>query len=210
MHNGGLCMLKIIGCGGHARSVADIFFQKNSFEVEFYDNNAREKEEIYGCPVYKIEKLLLNSNDKIFIAVGNNKIRADMFKKVQVNFNTDFITIVSKTASVSKTAVIGKGCMIGDFVHIGPDVVIGDNCIINNGAIVEHEVKIGNHCHIGPRVVISGRSVIGEQTFLGVGSVIKDYITIGDNITVGAGAVVVRNLLHTGVYVGVPAVLLKT
>lgn len=198
-------MLKIIGCGGHARSAADIYLETSDGEViTFYDDNARADEMILGSLVKKTSQINIVSGDKMHIAIGDNKKREKIFslyKSKQVLFPN----IISKYAYVSETAKLGEAILIGDFCHIGPEVVIGNNTIINNGAIVEHEVNIGKNCHIAPRSVISGRSIIGDNVFLGVGSVVKDSITIGSDITIGAGAVVVSNLTETGTYVGVPA-----
>ena len=43
---------------------------------------------------------------------------------------------------------------------------------------------------------------------IGVGAVVRDFVQIGSNIVVGAGAVVVKDLLEPGTYVGCPARLL--
>lgn len=56
-----------------------------------------------------------------------------------------------------------------------------------------------------PSVNISGNCTIGECVELGTGmQIIQGKSIVGDSI-VGAGAVVVRNIVEAGTYVGVPA-----
>ena len=46
---------------------------------------------------------------------------------------------------------------------------------------------------------------VGELTHVGIGATVKNNITITERCLVGAGAVVVKNIEKSGVYVGVPA-----
>lgn len=202
-------MLKIIGCGGHARSVADIYSSSTDDNIIFYDDNARDEEYILNYPVRKIKKLKITTGDKLHIAIGDNEKREKFFSYYSQDKRISFPNVISNNSYISKTAKLKEGILIGDFCHIGPEVEIGSNTIINNGAIVEHEVKIGDNCHIAPRAVISGRSKIGNNVFLGVGAIVKDSVIICDNIILGAGAVIVNNLLEAGTYVGIPARKIK-
>jgi UDP-N-acetylbacillosamine N-acetyltransferase len=195
----------IIGCGGHARSVADILIHvSKEVAIVFIDKNAREGETIFNFPIWKEKDFL--STDRAFVALGNNEERNTFIIQ---NPQLNYISIISKTAHIGIESNVREGAFIGHNAHIGPQSAIGSHCIINNGAIVEHEVSVGNYCHIGPNATISGRSSIGDLVFLGVGSTVIDGISICSNVIIGAGSTIVRNITEPGTYVGSPAKKIK-
>lgn len=195
--------LIIFGCGGHARSVADIFLSNEpDSEIVFVDDNAKSGEKILGFPVLK-EVMV---EEPYFIAIGDNSKREEQYKKVKTQ---GLISVISRSSYIGRNIRIGTGCFIGNGVHLGPEVQIGTNTIVNNHAIVEHEVKIGSHSHIGPNATISGRSEVGDRVFVGVGATVIDGIRICSDVTVGAGSVVVDDITGSGTYVGVPARKIK-
>lgn len=188
--------LAIIGCGGHARSVADVvLFNDPQTEIIFVDENARENEFIMGCPIVKEKP---SSFAKIHYASGDNIKREQMF-------NNDYVSIISKDAYVAPTATVGNGSFVAHHVHIGPEAKIGKACIINTSCVIDHEVCVGDFTHISANSTVCGRCKIGKNVFVGAGSVIKDKISICDDVIIGAGSVVVKNIVEAGTYVGCPA-----
>lgn len=189
----------LFGCGGHARSVADILIRNDpGVSLVFVDENAREHETLYRFDVIKhIESLDL----PYFFAIGDNGIRKTQYDEFGVS---GLISVISRNAHLGYKSSIGKGCFIGNSCHIGPEAEIGDNTIINSSAVIEHEVRIGKHSHIGPNAVVSGRSSIGDLSFIGVGAVVKDNIAICSEVVIGAGATVIKNIDDPGTYVGSP------
>lgn len=194
----------LFGCGGHARSVADILLKiEPTAQLFFVDKEGEPKEMIMGFPViatFPDEKL------PCFIAVGDNQKRRQLWEK---HDSKEWITICAPSAHIGHLSKIEKGVFVAGRAHIGPEAQIGKNTIVNTGAVVEHEVVVGAHSHIAPHAAISGRCQIGDNVFIGVGASIKDGVKIGSNITVGAGAVVVSDLLEPGIYVGCPAKRIK-
>lgn len=189
-------LLYIIGCGGHARSVAEVALSNNvASDIIFVDANAQENEKILGFPV--IKELPLNA-EKVFVAIGNCQLR----KKISEQY--DLISIISTDAYLGVDCTIGKGCFIGQKTYIGPEVIIGDGTIINTGAIIEHEVVIGEFCHVAPNSVICGRTKIGDNVFIGAGSTIIDKLFVCSNTCFGAGSVVIKSINEKGTYVGSP------
>lgn len=187
----------IIGCGGHARSVADVILSNASFaQLIFVDENARDGETIFGFPVVKA---LPSDAENIFVAVGNNEKRRELANEKRL------ISIVAKSASVSPTAVVADGCFIGAGAHIGPFARIGKGTIVNTNAVVEHEVCVGSFCHFAPNTTVCGRTTVGDNVFLGAGATVKDSMKICSDVVIGAGGVVVKNITQAGTYVGVPA-----
>lgn len=199
-------MLVILGCGGHGRSIADVFLnyceassKKASFC--FVDSNAKNEEKIFGQPVYS-DLPMLRENDTAILAIGDNASRKKVFERHR---NLPYISLIAFDATVGTKARIGQGCFVAHRAYIGPECALGIHSIINTGAIVEHECQIGDFSHIAPGSVVAGRTRIGNCVFLGAGTVVGDHITIADDIVVGAGAVVTRDLKEPGIYVGVPA-----
>ncbi|MCS6267370.1 MAG: NeuD/PglB/VioB family sugar acetyltransferase [Vampirovibrio sp.] len=189
--------LVLLGCGGHARSVADVaLFNDPNLTLVFVDENAREGETIWRFPVVKT---LPQGNLPIHFAVGSNEGRKKLYTTQPP------VSILSKKAHFGKNSSLGEGCFVAHQAYLGPDVQVGEVTILNTACVVEHEVSIGSFCHIAPNSTICGRVTIGDCVWVGVGAIVKEGLTICSNVTLGAGAVVVKNITEAGVYVGVPA-----
>lgn len=187
--------LVIIGCGGHARSVADIYLLNNpNDDIIFVDENAKEGEKILGFPVLKEYNI---TTEKVFIAVGDNKKRAEMFKKYK-----NLCSIISKNAYIGHEVKIGTGVLIAHNTHIGVGSEIFDNTIINSSVSIDHDCIIGENSHIAPNSTLCGRVKIGKNAFIGAGSTVIDNINISDNTIIGAGSVIHKNINQPGTYVG--------
>ena len=195
----------ILGCGGHARSVADILlYNKNQVNITFIDNNARENETIYNFPVLKnLDNTIYNKN--IILGIGDNKIREKLYKE----YKNNVISLISKNTYFGYNVNIGNGTFIAEGVHLGPSVNIGIGCIINTKAVLDHEVTIGDFTHVSVNATLCGKVKIGNNVFVGAGTVIKDGISICDDVIIGAGAVVVKNVMEKGTYVGCPVKKIK-
>lgn len=123
------------------------------------------------------------------------------------------------------------GCEIGDHTFIGPfveiqkDVKVGNNCKVQSHAFICELVEIGDNCFIGHGVVFINdlfenggpamgdkskwkETKIGNHVSIGSNATILP-VSICDNVVIGAGAVVTKNIVEPGVYVGNPARLLK-
>lgn len=192
--------LVIYGCGGHARSLADIALDNGIEKLVFVDDHARENEKQFGFDVVK--SIPLNEVTECILALGDNNQRAALFDSLK---DSNIISLISSHAHIGKNAEIARGVFIGNGAHIGPNARIGDNTIINTHAVVEHDCVIGKHCHISVNAVVAGRSTVGDFVMVGAGATVIDGVKIGSHITIGAGAVVIDDILAPGTYVGVPA-----
>lgn len=187
--------LIIIGCGGHARSAADIYlFNNPTAEIIFVDKNAKEGEKILGFPVLKNYTI---KEENVFIAIGDNKKRLEIFKQYR---NT--CSIVSKNAYIGRGVEIGNGVLIAHNAHIGVGSKIFDNTIINSSASIDHDCIISENSHIAPNSTICGNVNIGKNVFVGAGCTIIDKINICDNTIIGAGTVIYKNIDIAGTYIG--------
>lgn len=113
----------------------------------------------------------------------------------------------------------------------GTDVVIGAGTFINQECyfdVGQTSLRIGRDCNFGPQVGIfsmthrihSGggyertsehRPVrIGDRVWIGARATVLPGVTIGDDVVIGAGALVTVDCLEPGVYVGMPARLVRT
>ena len=140
--------------------------------------------------------------------------------------NVDFgvnVTIIEPVNLYSCS--IGSNSFVGPFVEIQKNVTIGKNTKIQSHSFVCELVSIGDECFIGHGVMFindlfsEGRPANGNKDFW-KNTKIGDNVSIGSNATIlpveicdhvviGAGAVVTKNIVESGVYVGNPAKKIK-
>ena len=197
----------IIGAGGHAKVIADIIEKSGDEVVGFLDDNKEN-----GATVIKNYKVIGDLNNRFamavtkkdvefIIAIGDNKKR----EEISHSPNLKFYTAIHPSAQIGINVEIEEGTVIMANVCINSSSRVGKHCIINTGAIIEHDNIIEDFVHISPNTSLGGTVKIGESTHVGIGSIVKNNITICKNCTIGAGAVVVKNIIEEGTYVGVPA-----
>ena len=168
----------IYGASGHGRVVADIARENGYDEIIFLDDSKG----------VKFEPNL--TKFPVIIAIGDNKIRANLTQKV-ANFGFEIATLIHPRATISNSAKIGVGSVVMAGAIINANAQIGAGAIINSGAIIEHDCVIGEFSHVG------------------IGARVIQLVKIGVNCTLGAGAVMIRNLDDNAVAVGVPARVIK-
>lgn len=197
-----------VGAGSHADAVRSVMDESKYELVGFFDDkNITEHD---GIPVLGLMKDICeylddNQNMNVFITIGDNIKRKEIFSLISPLFYSRMINIVSDSACImSSDAIEGRGVFVGANAFLGAKVKVGDNTIINTGAIVEHHSVIGSHINIAPRVVINGLCNIHDKCYIGSGSVVIQVIDIAEGTLIGAGAVVVKNIVTSGTYVGVP------
>ncbi len=116
---------------------------------------------------------------------------------------------------------LGDACFVGPFVEIQRGVDVGARTKIQSHSLVCELVTIGEDCFIGHGVMFindpfsidgpaQGNRDLWRPTNIG------DHVSIGSNATIlpvnicngaviGAGAVVTRDIMERGIYVGNPA-----
>ena len=205
--------LAFIGAGSHADAIF-LVLDKNQYKLVGYfdDKNIAEHD---GFPVLgKIkdvkEFLRKGKIDKVFITIGDNDKRKEVFDYLCPEYYDCFINIVSSNATIlSMEELSAKGIFIGSNAFLGAKVTVGDNTIINTGSIIEHHSVIGSHVNIAPHATINGLCNINDMCYVGSGSILIQLIDLPASTMIGAGAVVVKSINEPGTYVGVPAKLLK-
>lgn len=203
----------IIAASGHGKVVLDILQQNENIEIAGFiddDSNLHGKS-VNGVPVIGDFSIISNIIDNIdcgIVAIGDNHIRAELFKKLQ-DIGLQTITVIHPSAIIAKTAIIGNGSVVAANAVINPSAEIGENCIINTGATIDHDNFIADHVHISPGAHLAGNVSVGAYSPVGIGASIINGIAIGKNATVGAGAVVTKNVPDNAVVAGIPAKIIK-
>ena len=202
-------LFSIVGYSGHSFVVLDSAFKSKLDCKGYYDRNMKEMNP------FDIDYLGSENNivtdERIFITIGNNKIRRNIYDDLIKKDFITFLNIIDPTSSVSKFAFIKPDSSISIGVNsvINSLAKIEAGSIINTGAIIEHEVKIGKFSHVGPNAIICGDANIGENVFVGANAIVKQGVIIGDNSIIGAGSVVLNNIPANSTYVGNPAIKIK-
>ena len=129
-------------------------------------------------------------------------------------------------ASFGEHLIIEKGfhCDYGDKISFGDRVYLNINCTLLDGG----KIVIGDDVLLGPNVQIltinhpllpkerlnktnlAKNISIGNNVWIGAGAIILPGVDIGDGTVVGAGSLVSKNLDRNSLYVGNPAVKIKS
>jgi sugar O-acyltransferase (sialic acid O-acetyltransferase NeuD family) len=202
--------LVILGCGGHARSVADVALAAGYCRLLFIDDNAQLAEDMLGHPVQRELPRVLPGGWEWIAAAGDNRLRQHQIATVEQSAwpSNSLATLISPTATIGAGAGIGAGSFIGHHAHVGPLAQLGTGVIVNTGALVEHDCVIGDYAHVSVNATVAGRSRVGSRCFICASSTVIDGISIGDDITLGAGAVAIVSLATSATYIGIPARML--
>lgn len=176
----------IYGASGHGLVVADIARACGYDDVVFVDDDKSKG-------FLSFEDIKENRDYHIAFGIGNNQIRAKLYKKVKENgFFTP--TLIHTSSIISPSAKIEEGTVIMPNVVVNAKANIGKCVILNSSCVVEHECMIGDFVHISPKVAIAGDVKIGNFTHIGIGSSVIQCLEIGKNSIIGAGSVVVKNI----------------
>jgi len=185
--------LALFGYGGHAREVAaqmnlDVTF----FVDDKYANEVSKPISTFDPEVYQM-----------MVAVADSKDREKIVKKLPEN--TSYFTFVHPTALLmTKDIEIGIGSFIGAYSILTTNITIGNHAILNRGNQIGHDSKIGDFFSAMPGAVVSGNVILGESVYMGTNSSIREKIQVCSNVIIGSNATVVKNIITSGTYVGVP------
>jgi len=152
----------------------------------------------------------------------NNKPKINNSKINNVNFGKD-VTIVGPVNLYD--CHIDDNSFIGPFVEIQKDVFIGKSTRIQSHTFICEGVSIGSNCFIGHGVMFIndkfslGKPANGNKEFW-LKTNIANNVSIGsnatilpikicENVVIGAGAVVTKDIIEPGTYVGNPAKKIK-
>ena len=203
----------IWGAGGHGKVVADIIrAQFGDVLIAYVDRDPARVGDVCepgGGTIELVEEDLREKmegqlDEKLVLAVGNNRARLEFFARARAS-GADMPVLIHPTASVSPSAHVGAASQIVTGAIVHPGASIGNAVIVNTGAIVEHDCVVGDGCHISPGAILAGTVTLGARTWVGAGATVINNLTIGSDVTIGAGAVVIADVPDGATVVGVPA-----
>jgi sugar O-acyltransferase (sialic acid O-acetyltransferase NeuD family) len=196
--------LVIFGCGGHAKSVADVvLFNDPHKKLLFVDKNIRQGETILGFPALSDYTV---TDEDVFIAIGDNILRHELCKQ----YYNNLVSVISNRAYLGKELSLGKGVFVAHNAHVGVLSKLNDFSVINTNASIDHECSVGIAATIAPGAVLCGKVTIGNFSWIGANASVKENITITDSVIIGMGSVVINDIITTGVYAGCPVSLVRT
>lgn len=210
--------LAIYGAGGFGREIACLINRINEAEptwnlVGFFDDGIEKDTTIshFGPCLGGMEDL--NGWDKpiaVAICVGSPNAIEAIVNKI-TNPLVEFPNIIAPNFSIADrhSFHIGKGNIIQGGCAVSCDVTIGDFNVLNGSIVFGHDGKVGNYNCFMPAIRVSGEVEIGNTNFFGVGSIILQRIKIGNHIRLGAGSVLMTKPKDGGLYIGVPAKMMK-
>jgi sugar O-acyltransferase (sialic acid O-acetyltransferase NeuD family) len=147
-----------------------------------------------------------------FVAVGSPSLKRKIAAKLEVDPSVTFPTLVDPSVVMDQTEgtiSLGKGVILCAKSVLTTDIELGDFVHVNLDCTIGHDSKIGAYSTLSPGVHVSGRVCLGAEVFAGTGAVFLEELRVTEQAVVGAGAVVSRDLLQAGTYVGIPARLLS-
>lgn len=199
--------IKLIGYSGHSYVCIETALL-SGFEVVGYFDVEEKLMNPYNINYLGSENNLTKSDTNLFIAIGNNSLRHQVFEKLSLN--NYFSTLIHPSSFISSTTSISSNVLISAGAIVNAHAKIGHGCIVNTSSIIEHECVIDDFVHIAPGAVLAGNVKVGKRSFIGANATIKQGLTIGEDVIVGAGAVIINDIPSNSTVVGNPGRIIKT
>lgn len=200
----------IIGGGDLGQLIAHHALDSNYKVVGFIDDTKEIGDSINNIPVLgnitDIETLFnAHAFDECIVAIGYKHFSARKTIYEKCKQIAPMAKIIHSSCYIDSSVKISPGTVILPGCVLDRNVAIGENVLLNIAVTVAHDSKINNHSFLSPRVAIAGFSIVGECCMVGINSTIIDNISICDNVLIGGGAIIVKNIEQSGLYVGNPA-----
>jgi len=193
----------IIGSGGFAREVKRLLLDNNPNEIiEFFVSDEYIDE--FSKPINSIDF----EKYEIIVAIANPIVRENIVSKLPNT--TKFFNAIHKSVQLLDDNIeIGEGTIICSNSIITTNVKIGNHTQLNLSTTIGHDTKIGNFFTTAPGAKISGNCEIGDRVYLGTNSSIREKLKICDDVIIGLNSGVVKNIIESGTYGGVPIKKIK-
>jgi len=207
----------IIGAGGFAREVLDVFDAANanggSSSVLGFIVDAE-----YGSPGTEVNgKPILGGFDwvekhsssvRLICGVGAPHHRIKLIRRAEANGGR-FVSVVHPTATLTRWIEIGEGVVISAGCVLTNRIRLGNHVQLNLLTTVGHDAVLGDFATTAPGVNLSGNVTLGEGAYVGAGANVIERISIGCWSIVGAGSTVIRDVPPNTTCVGTPATVIK-
>lgn len=207
----------IVGCGGHARVIADLVKSSPSYELcGFVGNSKQIGTQVDGVPVIADDCSLDSYIDKFHldgyhIGIGDNFSRQKVGNLYQKNYpSLQLYSVIHPTATVSAHSKLTEGCCIMARAVIQAGTVIKKGVLVNTAAVIEHDSYLEQYSSVATGVLLGGNTHIGERSFVGIGATLVHGISVGKDTVIGAGATVVTDMPNLATCVGTPCRKIKS
>ena len=191
----------IIGAGGHAKVIADMISSIEGYDLAGFIDKDQEA-------AFLDDTTIIPAHTAIVVAIGENALRKKIYDKFAAR---GFIcpSIKSPFAIISKSAQIEQGSVIMPGAIVNAHARLGKACVINSAAVIEHDVEMGDFSSAAPSAVICGEAKVGCGSYIGANATILHGLHVGEWSVLGAGSVACQNIEDCGMYIGVPAKLVR-
>jgi sugar O-acyltransferase (sialic acid O-acetyltransferase NeuD family) len=208
--------LAIIGSGDLGKQIVQLALENTDYIISgFFDDFESTGNLVHGYPILgtieSIQQQFQNGTfDELLIGIGykHMEIRQQLFERFRQHI--PFGKIVHSSCIIHNSVSIGSGSIVYSGTHVDMGAIIAENCLIYNSCIISHDTQIASHTILSPGVKIAGFSKIESRVNLGIGTIISDNVTVAKGTRTGAGAVIVKDIVESGLYVGIPAKKIKS
>lgn len=112
---------------------------------------------------------------------------------------------IHRTAYVADTGNVLPGTFVFPFSMVGHSSTVEKDCVLAPYSLVGHRSTLGQGSVMQPGATVAGSTSIGKFCILNLKCTILDKIKICDNVTIAAGAMVTKDIVEPGRYIGAPA-----
>ena len=212
--------IAIFGAGGFGREVACLIRRINDSHsspvwnfVGFFDDGVEKGTSVshFGTCLGGVCELNEWATPlDVCIAIGKGSIIKKIVERI-TNPLVEYPNVIDPKVVLNdeESLQMGKGNILQANCSFSCDVTIGDFNVMNGSVAFGHDVIVGNFNSFMPAIRVSGEVKIGNCNFFGVGSIILQQITVKDNTTLAAGSVLMTKPKDGGLYIGVPAKMMK-
>ena len=194
----------IIGSGGFAQEVLCLLSDLNLINrfVGFFEpDELCNSQSVLGYSVLPYSDM--KSGTELVFGIGNSKVREKIFNELGDTFT--YPTYVHPSVVKSKWVEIGSGSVITAGCILTSSIALGRFCQLNLQTTIGHDCEISDYFTTAPSVNISGNCKADQHVYFGTGSATKQGVSICDDVTIGMGAMVTKDIIEPGIYVGIPA-----
>jgi len=210
--------IAIIGAGGFAREVLDIFEEING-RSPTYDVLGFIVDPVYGTPGTLVNdrpilggfEWLADHRTEVsaVCGVGAPEHRRRLIARARET-GVRFANVIHPSVITTRWNFLGEGSIIAAGCILTNRIRIGDHVQVNLDCTIGHDAVLENFVTLAPGVHVSGDVVLEEGCSLGTGSVVIEKKKIGAWSIVGAGSAIVQDVPKNTTVVGIPGKVIKT
>jgi sugar O-acyltransferase (sialic acid O-acetyltransferase NeuD family) len=203
----------IIGAGGHAREILDVFDAINEvvpkFEVVGFlvePPFAKVGDTANGRPVLGGLDWLEQraSQVQLICGVGSSVLRRRLAMAAAARGGR-FCNAIHPSVIRSRWIELGEGVVIAAGSVLTNRIVLGDHVHVNTVCTLAHDDVLRDYATLSPGCHLAGNVKVGEGAFLGIGVNVIPNRCVGAWAVIGAGATVTCDIPADATAVGVPA-----